>query len=950
MAKDTKACGVISGIGMANNHVTAHTYGDRNQRHHMTANRDDGNPTHHVMTSSGDGNLRHHISAPVCEEKPTNHLTAAGEITRYLNVYNAKLMAVVFVSEEHSWDPCDFVEKYIRELQLTLENLTTYDESNFYFDIFASLTAEICEQNTNPGANSCTWLLSDGRFQGYNAWQPYGCMIHKYTKLESRNCMHYISYWGGHNNIVFLGDSRIRQIYFEFINLLQPQVTMPFKAHSSLSYMDDKINLKVKFFWHPCVDSNMEESYKTLVKEKPKNRPNLLITGSATHTLKMFNASDDALVEFKAIGVNRTVESRSLLLPVLHFWIQPSDSSNQAGFPKKNISEANLSNIVKYFDELSNTTDVLWMLQDPVVEHKLSANRTMITNIHIDEYNRAAIETVSKSKAQFWSSSRLVAQGYNADSEDGLHAGKVALTWDVQILMNKYCNDHMNFNDGTCCSSSEPVTTLQIITAGIFGVSLLVYLIMAVWLRRPPWKKNPPRVEYTKLHQTTLDGSIEETRSCCTNHVYEFFASMARLGVIMSFFLLCDRTNFFMKENKYYTHVNFFLPFSYLMILGFFFTEKSDQNTFLHRDQTDEWKGWMQLVILIYHLTGASQVLHIYMQIRVLVSSYLFLSGYGNFYYFFMKGDFSFYRFCKVMFRFNFLVVLLCFIMNRPYQFYYFIPLVSFWFLILYFTVVVWPQVTSASVDSHSVQYLYLVLKIVALAVAITLLYASEVFFEKVFLTNPIKALFVTSDDSVQDWTFRWSLDRYSVLYGVVFALCILTAKKLKIFDDSHDGLLLPKLISWVVVCFSFCGLLGYAIFIGFCRTKEECNEIHPYLAFVPIVSYIFLRNIFGWVRCKYSTFFAWFGQISLELFIAQYHIWLAADTHGVLVLVPNYQVMNVIITSFVFVCAAHEIHALTIKLTDYAVPNDWRILLRNLICFIAVLIPVAITHGAFGV
>jgi len=57
--------------------------------------------------------------------------------------------------------------------------------------------------------------------------------------------MHYISYWGGHNNIVFLGDSRIRQIYFEFINLLQPQVTMPFKAHSSLSYMDDKINLKV---------------------------------------------------------------------------------------------------------------------------------------------------------------------------------------------------------------------------------------------------------------------------------------------------------------------------------------------------------------------------------------------------------------------------------------------------------------------------------------------------------------------------------------------------------------------------------------------------------------------------------------------------------------------------------------------------------------------------------
>jgi hypothetical protein len=32
-----------------------------------------------------------------------------------------------------------------------------------------------------------------------------------------------------------------------------------------------------------------------------------------------------------------------------------------------------------------------------------------------------------------------------------------------------------------------------------------------------------------------------------------------------------------MKENKYYTHVNFFLPFAYVMILGFFFNESTDK-------------------------------------------------------------------------------------------------------------------------------------------------------------------------------------------------------------------------------------------------------------------------------------------------------------------------------------------------------------------------------------
>jgi len=58
--------------------------------------------------------------------------------------------------------------------------------------------------------------------------------------------------------------------------------------------------------------------------------------------------------------------------------------------------------------------------------------------------------------------------------------------------------------------------------------------------------------------------------------------------------------------------------------------------------------GWMQLVILIYHFTGASQVIPLYMQMRVLVSSYLFLTGYGHLSFFWNGGNASFSRLFQV--------------------------------------------------------------------------------------------------------------------------------------------------------------------------------------------------------------------------------------------------------------------------------------------------------------
>lgn len=47
----------------------------------------------------------------------------------------------------------------------------------------------------------------------------------------------------------------------------------------------------------------------------------------------------------------------------------------------------------------------------------------------------------------------------------------------------------------------------------------------------------------------------------------------------------------FMKENKYFTQTNFWLPVIYILVLGIFFTEDSSFTKVLHYDQDSETKG-----------------------------------------------------------------------------------------------------------------------------------------------------------------------------------------------------------------------------------------------------------------------------------------------------------------------------------------------------------------------
>lgn len=95
----------------------------------------------------------------------------------------------------------------------------------------------------------------------------------------------------------------------------------------------------------------MMEVYDNWVSGLKHKQPNVVVTGSATWSIKESNSSEEALLSYKD----------------------------------------NLAKLVSSFNRLRETK-VIWMLQDPIIPDKLDESRQSITNEQIDLYNKAAME------------------------------------------------------------------------------------------------------------------------------------------------------------------------------------------------------------------------------------------------------------------------------------------------------------------------------------------------------------------------------------------------------------------------------------------------------------------------------------------------------------------------------------------------------------------------------
>lgn len=667
---------------------------------------------------------------------------------------------------------------------------------------------------SNLGPESCSditeygyWLQTHPKVSN---WQAPNCMLHHYKSKDTSKCL-------ANKRVVFIGDSTARMTFFGAMRAMNGSLvdyTDVDEKHLNRKLIFSDVSFE--FVWDPLMDG---EGLDFLKNTKPGDADNIAfvyISFGLWYVQKHHADSKDLfrkhLKTLSSILDNEPNKfSKVFISPVLVPFYEKLPDSRATDFQKpwsENLNE--------------------------VIAEVFPSSTPSVTIPHV-----------------FNSLPENMGENYN---DEGIQYTEGLADLEADILYNTVCNtaisDSYPYSKTCCLDYPKPRGTyllVLLITTVLLPMFLVSNYFLRYWGAEVIGRSSKPLVTLQTVQAALLIFSL------CLTYCF-----------------LCDRTDFFSKGNKNFQWSDFYGLCGVSLALGAFSLVKisNPKNaTFLNRFQTDEWKGWMQIAILIYHITGGSKVLPIYKAIRVMVASYLFMTGYGHTAFFTKKGDFGLKRVVSVLCRLNMLTIFLAYVMNTDYLFYYFSPLVTFWFGVIWITYRILPRYNAGLVSS--------LLKVFISGIVIYL---------AVSVPGPLEAVFwifskvANISWDLREWRFRVMLDIWAVHAGMITSILV-----------NHDEL---QGIREKLGKFRYLGAaVGTTLFViywvssGAYDVKTEYNQVNKYISIFPILGFILLRNAPPFVG-YYSTVFAWFGKISLETFILQFHIWMAADTKGVLYMI----------------------------------------------------------------
>merc|ERR1719149_101325 len=350
----------------------------------------------------------------------------------------------------------------------------------------------------------------------------------------------------------------------------------------------------------------------------------------------------------------------------------------------------------------------------------------------------------------------------------------------------------------------------------------------------------------------------------------------------------------------------------------------------LSRDLTSEWRGWMQAAFLMYHYCHMNEV---YAFIRLLVSAYVWQTGFGNGMYFTAKREFTGERMFQMLWRLNFLVCLLVLATKTPWIAYYVCALHTVHFIMIFGAMWIACKFlyTRREAKGLSVYTWWPWASLLGLTIFCALVWDVPKIYEYTFGAVVTWAFGADFDRELH---FRTFLDHYSSCFGLLAAVSA------------------PIIMRWTeqrplrayVALGAAATALASVWFACYWATKWDESDvaydlIHPYISTLPLWLFVLVRGARQPWRNTVSVPLEFIGKHSLEFYLLQFHLFLSQEAGAILMIVPNKR-LNIALVLPIYVLTACRTFHLTNVIKDlfFAMSSTYRFTISTYLAFGALL------------
>ena len=373
-----------------------------------------------------------------------------------------------------------------------------------------------------------------------------GCMMHKYRSKDIGQCLQ-------NRQVVFIGDSVTRQLFLAFAHLADPDLpsSLPLGSdkHSDYSYTSSS-STQLQFYWDPFLNSS--HTGDLLKGGETANPPALLVIGTGLWFLRYAETSGglsvwEGTVESALAAISLSMPGLAdevVFLPVEDPISELLSEERASSIHSADVDAMN-SDLVQRLNGPQRTPSELLNPYAPSLPPPVPVSIPLVFNAMLDP----------------------------SHTKDGLHFSEPIVSAQAQILLNLRCNYALSDTfpmDKTCCRRYPRPSWLQ-----CFCLFLIVAWGPLAYFLSPRLPADSPLQNVFPSPNYTIP--------------------LSTFGFAIGLAYLADRTGLWLKEQKQYDTVQFTFFCVFFLACGLVTIKRGDKDLgFLNREQTDEWKGWMQ--------------------------------------------------------------------------------------------------------------------------------------------------------------------------------------------------------------------------------------------------------------------------------------------------------------------------------------------------------------------